>query len=359
VDQEGDRGKLDEPLSDTPDDAARIREQIEHTRANLSGTIEELQDRLRPENLVSQAGDAMRATVEQKVKTMANTATDAARRVADQASDTARRVADQAGDTARRVADQAGETARRVAGQARSSAASATEQMQNRPIPTALALGGLTWWLMRSRRDDYSEYDNGSAMRGVMPALAVGALGYYLLSQRMLEQGPWSRRGQMAYGTDDLGIAGEYGDAAQYGEYDAEGGAGSSVGERVRQAGDTAGERVRQAGETADEYRRRVQAAVGTYATQVGEQARHYTGVARARVEETTTMLLDRSEDFAENFDRWMQENPLTVGVAAFALGAIAGLSIPGTETEHRTLGAAREKLMQQAGKAVDSAMSK
>jgi ElaB/YqjD/DUF883 family membrane-anchored ribosome-binding protein len=349
VDQEGDRGQLDEPLSDTPDDAARIREQIEHTRANLSGTIEELQDRLRPEHLVSQAGDAMRAKVEQKVKTMANTATDAARRAADQASDTARRVADQAGDTARRVTDQA-----------RISAASATEQLQNRPIPTALALGGLTWWLMHSRHDD-DYYDNGSAMRGVMPALAVGAIGYYLLSQRMLDRGYSGRRTTLGYGDEEPGFgSSEYGEPSEYGEFGAPGGTtDSSIGEQVRRAGETAGERVRQAGETADEYRRRMQAAVGTYATQVGEQARHYTGVARARVQETTTMLLDRSEDFAENFDRWMQENPLTVGVAAFALGAIAGLSIPGTETEHRTLGAAREKLMQQAGRAVDSAISK
>ena len=62
-------------------------------------------------------------------------------------------------------------------------------------------------------------------------------------------------------------------------------------------------------------------------------------------------------EEFGETFDRWMQENPLTVGVAAFALGAIAGLSIPATEAEHRTLGVARESLMQKAGRAVSSAV--
>jgi len=344
VDQEGNRGQLDQPVSETPDDeAARIREQIEHTRANLTGTIEELQDRLRPENLVNQAGDAVRATVEQKVRNMANTATDTARRVADQA---------------------------------RTSAASVTDQMQGRPISTALALGGLTWWLMRGRRDEYSEYGNGSAMRGVMPAVAIGAVGYYLLSQHMLDQGYSSRRrvygDEFPEGPGGLG-SGEYG---EYGEYEpAEGSAslagrvrqaGATASDRVREMGETAGERVRQLGDTADQYRQRAGAAVGEYAreagdyaSQVGEQARRYAGVARARVGETTNMLLERSEDFAEDFDRWMHENPLTVGVAAFALGAIAGLSIPSTETEHRTLGPARQKLMQQAGRAVDSALSK
>jgi ElaB/YqjD/DUF883 family membrane-anchored ribosome-binding protein len=331
-------------VSETPDDeAARIREQIEHTRANLTGTIEELQDRLRPENLVNQAGDAVRATVEQKVRNMANTATDTARRVADQA---------------------------------RTSAASVTDQMQSRPISTALALGGLTWWLMRGSRDEYSEYGNGSAMRGVMPAVAIGALGYYLLSQHMLDQGYSSRRrmygDEYSEGPGGLG-SGEYG---EYGEYNpAEGAAnltgrvrraGAAASDRVRELGETAGERVRQLGETAEQYRQRAGAAVGEYArdagdyaSQVGEQARRYAGAARARVGETTNMLLERSEDFAEDFDRWMHENPLTVGVAALALGAIAGLSIPSTETEHRTLGPARQKLMQQAGKAVDSALSK
>jgi ElaB/YqjD/DUF883 family membrane-anchored ribosome-binding protein len=343
VDQEGDRGQLDQPVSETPDETARIREQIEHTRANLTDTIGEIQDRLSPENLVSQAGDAVRATVEQKVKTMANTATDTARRVADQA---------------------------------RTSAVSMTEQMESRPIPTALALGGLAWWLMHNRRDDYADYDNGSALRGVMPAVAIGALGYYLLSQRMLSSGYSSRReviGEDYYADGPGGIG-----TGDYGEYDLPDGEpraglgervrqmGESAGERVRQLGESAGERVRQVGETAEQYRQRAQAAVGTYASQagqyasqMGQQARHYSGVARQRVGETTHRLLDRSEDLAENFDRWMQENPLTVGVAAFAVGAIAGLSIPSTETEHRTLGPARQKLMQQAGRAVDSALSK
>ena len=107
MDQEGNRGQLDQPVSHAADEAARIREQIEHTRANLSGTIEELQDRLRPEHLVSQAGDAMRDAVEQKVKTMVNTASN---------------------------------TATRVAEQARSSAESLTYQVQSHPLPAALAV---------------------------------------------------------------------------------------------------------------------------------------------------------------------------------------------------------------------------
>jgi ElaB/YqjD/DUF883 family membrane-anchored ribosome-binding protein len=296
VDQEGNRGQFDQPVSDPPDETARIREEIEHTRANLSGTIEELQDRLRPENLVSQAGDAMRGAVEQKVKTMVNTASN---------------------------------TASRVAEQARSSAESLSSQAQSHPLPSALVLGGLAWWMTRSLRSS-SRYDNGG-MSGVLPAVAVGALGYYLLSHRMLEQGSFA--------------------AEEYGEYELRG-EGESSGAVLK-------EQVRNLGESADQYRQRAQAAVGAYADQAADQARHFRDVTRTRLEETTTMLMERSEELGENFDRWMQENPLTVGVAAFALGAIAGLSIPTTEAEHRTLGVARDSLMQQAGRAVETALSK
>jgi ElaB/YqjD/DUF883 family membrane-anchored ribosome-binding protein len=313
VDQEGNRGQLDQPLNSAPDEAARIREQIERTRADLSGTIEELQDRLRPEHLVNQAGDAVRGAVEQKVKTMMNTASN---------------------------------TASRVAEQARSSAESLTHQLQTHPLPTALAIGGLAFWLMRRRRASQFDFDDGHAS-DVMPALAAGALGYYLLSQRTWDAGSFSRR--RFADPDYASVPGGLG-AEEYGEYE--------IREEFAGEGASIGDRVRHLGETADQYRQRAQAAVGAYADQAAERARHLRQNARTRVEETTTRLLERSEELGENFDRWMHENPLTVGVAAFAVGAIAGLSLPVTEAEHRTLGVARDSLMEQAGRAVGAALT-
>jgi len=310
VDQEGNPGQLDQPVSGAPEEATRIREQIEHTRANLSGTIEELQDRLRPEHLVSQAGGAMRDAVEQKVKTMVNTASN---------------------------------TASRVAEQARSSAESLTYQMQSHPLPAALAVGGLAWWMTRRRRLSY-DYDNGSGSP-VLPMLAVGALGYYLFSQGITEHSVPLAQGFVG---DD--VQSGPGGAGEFGEY--EGSAAGSPGV------ESMTDRMRQLGETADQYRQRAQAAVGGYAGQAAEQARHLSDAARTRMEQTTTALLERSEELVETFDRWMEENPLTVGVAAFAVGAIAGLSMPVTETEHRTLGIARESLMEQAGRAVGAALT-
>jgi Protein of unknown function (DUF3618) len=61
--------------------AHEIREEIAQTREDMSETIEAIQDRLRPANLVANAGETVRAATTEKVKQMANTAQGAADQV--------------------------------------------------------------------------------------------------------------------------------------------------------------------------------------------------------------------------------------------------------------------------------------
>jgi hypothetical protein len=68
----------------TDQDEARARElrgEIAETRSGISETIEAIQERLQPGNLVAQAGETVRNAATEKVKQMANTAGDAADRV--------------------------------------------------------------------------------------------------------------------------------------------------------------------------------------------------------------------------------------------------------------------------------------
>ena len=60
-----------------------IREEIAQTRVDMSETIEAIQDRLTPSNLVAQAGESVRNATTEKVKQMANSAGQAADRVMD------------------------------------------------------------------------------------------------------------------------------------------------------------------------------------------------------------------------------------------------------------------------------------
>src|SRR6185503_16580897 len=50
-----------------------------------------------------------------------------------------------------------------------------------------------------------------------------------------------------------------------------------------------------------------------------------------------------------DTYDHYINENPLAVGAAAFALGAVVGLAIPSTRYEGEMLGEARNDLLRKA----------
>jgi len=50
-----------------------------------------------------------------------------------------------------------------------------------------------------------------------------------------------------------------------------------------------------------------------------------------------------------DTYDHYIEENPLAVGAAAFALGAVVGLAIPATRYEGELMGEARDELFRKA----------
>ena len=79
-------GRVGSPRSDQDETDIRtqeIREEIAQTRIEMSETIEAIEERLRPSNLVAQAGETVRNAASEKVKSMANTAGHAADRAMD------------------------------------------------------------------------------------------------------------------------------------------------------------------------------------------------------------------------------------------------------------------------------------
>jgi hypothetical protein len=109
----------------TGEDEARareLREQIAETRTDISETVEAIQERLQPGNLVAQARESVRNATSEKVQQMANTA---------------------------------GNAADRVLG------SSFRETVKANPIPTALIGIGATW-LLFNRREGSRDYRYGS-----------------------------------------------------------------------------------------------------------------------------------------------------------------------------------------------------
>jgi ElaB/YqjD/DUF883 family membrane-anchored ribosome-binding protein len=319
------------------DDPAVIREQIERTREDMSQTINELQERLSPQHLAQQARDSVREATVGRVQQLVGSAAD---------------------------------TAAQVGRRAQEAAGPVVEQVRERPVPIALAGAGvgLVWYLMRrasSRqtwsRDDMYDWDDdtvstrdyrrgygatdygdnresgrwqgdGGWMRALrnnpVPAsIAAASIGYLL----------WSRRSSLM--ADDTR-------SPAYAGYD-EDYYGTSTTERV---GDTARELGRQARETA--------AALGDQArgkaSALGEQARETATAISGQVTDTVRSARRRagqvSRQTSTQFDHWMQDNPLAVGIAAVAAGAVVGLTLPRTHVENQTMGASRDALIDRAG---------
>jgi len=91
-------------------ESERIRQDIDLTRERMSGTIDEIQERLQPARLLQDATASVR----------------------------------EAGvDSVKRVFEKAGQTAGRTAGQAKAASAAAAGYARTHPVPTALLLAGL------------------------------------------------------------------------------------------------------------------------------------------------------------------------------------------------------------------------
>jgi hypothetical protein len=92
-------------------------------------------------------------------------------------------------------------------------------------------------------------------------------------------------------------------------------------------AGETIDQVGRKAGQVADEFRSSVGSTVGQLPDQVGSTAR----------------------EVSWNAERLVQDNPLAIGAAAFAVGAAIGMALPETQVERDVLGG-------PAGSAIDKA---
>ena len=117
-------GSTDEVSQDP--EVERLVEDIEETRDEMTGTVEEIGDRLDPKNIVADAKETVRAATVGKVEEMANTAGE--------------------------VASDATETVREAG-------SSVVEMITRNPVPAAMVGIGLGWLVMASRNESSRNQD--------------------------------------------------------------------------------------------------------------------------------------------------------------------------------------------------------
>jgi hypothetical protein len=276
--------------------ASEIEREVEQSRADIEHTLDAIQDRLSPGQMLDKAMGVFRGG---------------------------------SGDFARNLGD----------------------SIAANPVPLALIGLGVAWMMYSSQRparptyraetgywdedlDEIEDYYAGFAEEEESFAGYPGDEGAYV--------GPETETGEgfgehlKGAGRTAKGKVGALGERARH------------AGERVRHASDRArhaAERARRAGEQARERFGRA-----------GEQARERFGRARAGMAESAheagAQLRQHGYRATRGMRRTLDEQPLVLGAIGLAIGAALGAALPPTETEDELMGEARDKALREATRA-------
>ena len=304
-----------------------IVEDIEQTRADLTSTLEAIQDRLDPEALTDQAVGAATEVTEQ--------ARDAAKEVVEfaigEAKAAVRELADQAGSAVRgatvgRVEQMATQT-RDTAQQAQAGLLSTIKQ---HPIPAAMAAIGIGWlWTHRA-----SGGQQGPS------TTAYGGRSNYDSPYREYGSYRPEAPGQMGAGIEGYRGSGQFGSGS---------GGQSSGGSHPLEA---AGQAVGQAQEAAGQAVGQVQETAGQVAGQVMEQTQQMA----SRVQDAAGQMPSQARGA---FWQMIETNPMAVGALGAVVGGVAALLLPETEQENQLLGEARDRVMERVQEVASETVDK
>jgi uncharacterized protein YjbJ (UPF0337 family) len=290
------------PAGEVGDDEARLRGEIDETRAEMSDTIEAIQERLNPDRVgeqVERVAEQVKEQIRDSVQELTTEAKAAIREA-----------------TVGRVEHMIGE-ARESVNDLRYGI---VERVRANPVPAALAGIGLAWLLFgdsgqsrRRWRDDrhYAGTSRPGDYYGRGPRPGYAAPADY--AERLRE-------------SDEPGAA-----------------------EQIRQRAEQA---RAQAGRAVGDARERVDDLTGAARERVDD----LTGAARERVDDITDAAGEQIERPRDRFGEMLGDSPLALGAIALGVGAAVGLAMPASEQENEWLGDARDQLLGRAKEAVAEA---
>jgi len=344
------------------DEAAALRTEIEQTRNEMSATIDAIQEKLNPQNIVDQAKETVREATVGRVEQMVSNATDTARETGSSVMDMIQqnplpaaivglglgwllmrngggsnnqptyRPSSGTGDGRAynaRYAGQSDDWNRQVRyygdnpNQGQNPIGQVVDTIRQNPIPAALA--GLGAWMLMNRSGDSSH----TPTQGRYPAAYRG----------YQEPGPLDQAQQKA---------GQVVDQAR-----------DTVGSAAEQARDTAGQVVGTVQDTAGQVAGTVADTVGQVAGTVTGTAGQIAGTVQDRVGDVADLTQYGAYQAKNQLQRMLEDNPLMVGVMAAAVGVAVGLALPETPQEHQLMGQMRDNLMDKAQEAAQNTMQK
>lgn len=330
-------------LSTSSDDPAVLTQEIDQTRADMTATVDAIQQKLDPKDATDHAKElAEQVLADAKVH---------AQELMQEAGEHARAaVRDATAHVQGAIHDATIGRVQTMVRAANSKANAASESLldtiKQNPVPAALA-GLSLGWLWMNRRS--------SASQGGMNHARYGAS-----SQQGYSYSGWDRTGYGGYGGETYGSPSMQGGQSSTGRVgDTMSSAASQVGGVASSVGDRVGNVAGQVGDTAGSMAAQVSGTASQVAGQVGETA---SNVART-VSQTATDLGQQAQYSAmrleDRFQTTLRTNPLAVGAVALALGTAVGLVLPSTERENALMGEARDTLFERAQGLAQETMGK
>ena len=269
--------------------AAEIRSGIEQTRADLSDTIDALQEKLDPARIAEQ----VKGQIREKATEAYDTAKDA---VKEATIGKAEKIMSNVSETVTNATERAGTAVR-------DTSSSVVDYIRENPVPFVLIGIGAGMLALSGRGKERSRYD-------------------------------WSRNTEgEAYGRSGTG----------------------DWSTRQSSLTDTAREKASNVADTARAAAGRATDAVSSAATSVRDAA----DTTREQLNYVSDQARQGARVAGDRFKTTLQDNPLALGVAVLAAGAIVGLTLPTTRVENEYMGETRDRLMSQAKSVAHEAAEK
>jgi gas vesicle protein len=352
------------------DDPEKIRADIERTRAQMSNTIGAIQDKLRPEDLKSQAMQQLQEVKEKLKEELHEQVDELKEKIKEEVRDAKERLREATVGKVEHMVHNATDRVEHAGG-------SLVETVKANPIPAALVGIGVAWLLMNRRsaralpRADYRVVDRrivGSS--GYLYEDEFASADYDPRYGRDDLRGPGpiarlkERVGEGAHRASDAvsgvahrasdavsGVAHDVGDAvsgAAHRASDAVSGVAHDVGDRARGV-------AHKAQETAHDLAERARGAASKAQHAASDLAVRARGTADD-LAERTRYGVRRAED---RLQTTYEANPLALGAVALLAGLAVGLSLPRTRREDRLMGQTRDRLLQRAQEAAHETIEK
>lgn len=223
--------------------------------------------------------------------------------------------------------------------------------LRENPLPLALIGAGIGWLMLAQTGTGRHLGDRAADAAGSVGERVRGLIGRG--GERSYAHA-WTKREEAArHGGTEMPTAG-YGAESGARATTGTGYAGGSGG-MAQRASSTARETARSAYGTAAEAAERARGTASDAVGKVGEYGRQATDVAG----EYADLAGRRLGDARDRFTQLLEDHPLAVGALGFLAGAIIGASLPSTRIEEEYIGDTREELRRGAQQAGEEMLDK